>query len=279
MERVAAGYGLIEGPAWDGEGLVFSDVVHGGVRRLAEDGTLADVWPHRRGVGGIGLHADGGVVVTGRNVSWRRPDGETVVLLDRRDEQQSFNDMTTDPDGRIYVGSLEFAVLDAGARGQPGELFLIDLDGSVEQVADDVRLTNGLAVSPDGTWLYHADTHAHTVWRYPRRPDGRLGGREPHHRWADGMPDGIAADAAGRVYVAMASGGTVDVIGTDGELETQLPVEVPMVTSVCFGGADLGTLFVVTGSDGAPAPDAGAVYRTPAVDPGLPVAPVRVRPG
>ena len=51
-----------------------------------------------------------------------------------------------------------------------------------------------------------------------------------------------------------------------------------MVTSVCFGGAGLGDLFVVTGDRGAPKDVGAAVYRTAAPTPGLPVPDARVRP-
>src|SRR3954451_4286387 len=160
MERLASGFRLVEGPTIDPDGLlVFSDVQAGGVHRLQADGSVTDVIPHRKGIGGIAVHADGGFVISGRNVSWKRPDGETVVLLDREHDGMSFNDLTADPEGRIYVGSLLFNPLDdGGSERQAGDLYLIDLDGSVRTVHDDVGLSNGLGVSPDGTSLYHSDT-------------------------------------------------------------------------------------------------------------------------
>ena len=39
MDVLATGYGLIEGPAWDAElGLLFSDVLGGGVHRVDRSG-------------------------------------------------------------------------------------------------------------------------------------------------------------------------------------------------------------------------------------------------
>ncbi|MCY4452729.1 MAG: hypothetical protein OXC01_12340 [Immundisolibacterales bacterium] len=49
MEELATGSGLLEGPAWDG-GLVFSDVPNGGAYRFGEDGSIAPVFEHRRGI-------------------------------------------------------------------------------------------------------------------------------------------------------------------------------------------------------------------------------------
>lgn len=279
MERVAGGFRLVEGPTIDPDGnLVFSDVQGGGVHRLLPDGTVDDVIPHRRGVGGIAVHADGGFVISGRNVAWKRPDGETVVLLDREHDGMSFNDLTTDPDGRIYVGSLLFNPLDDGSSERKmGDLYLIDLDGSSRVVHGEVSLSNGLGVSPDGTALYHSDTNAHAVWRYDRAPDGTVSGRRPLYQDPSKDPDGLAVAADGSVWIAMAGSGEVLGVAADGTVLQSIPVEVPMVTSVCFGGDGLGELYVVTGDRGAG--EAGAaIYRMPAPAPGLAVAPARVRP-
>ena len=82
MELITSGYGLVEGPRVDSEGrLYFSDVHGGGVYRRSVDGALETVVPKRRGVGGIALQADGGIVCSGRNICHVR-DGETRVLFD-----------------------------------------------------------------------------------------------------------------------------------------------------------------------------------------------------
>ena len=52
MERVATGYGLIEGPVWDSDrGLYFSDVLNGGVFLLDRAGQISTAVPKRRGIG------------------------------------------------------------------------------------------------------------------------------------------------------------------------------------------------------------------------------------
>jgi D-xylonolactonase len=279
MERLLTGFRLIEGPTIEPDGaLLFSDTVTGGVRRLRPDGGVDDVIEHRKGIGGIAIHGDGGHVVSGRNVSWKRDTGETIVLLDRRHEGMSFNDLCTDPEGRIYVGSLEFDPLDSGSPRSSGELFLIDLDGTVRVVAGDVELTNGLGVSPDGTALYHSDTEANAVWQYDRAPDGSLSNRRALYQVAGKQPDGLAIAADGSVWVAMADSAEVIGIAPSGDVIRTIEVEVPMVTSVCFGGAELDQLYIVTGDRGAPFDIGGGVYRIAAPSPGLPVPLARVRP-
>ena len=95
MEELATGFGLIEGPVWDG-GLVFSDVPNGGVHRLGEGGSVETVVAHRRGIGGIARHEAGGFVVGGRNVAYKGPAAPaTVVLLSETcvDDIIGFNDL------------------------------------------------------------------------------------------------------------------------------------------------------------------------------------------
>jgi sugar lactone lactonase YvrE len=70
VERVASGYALAEAPvaAPDG-GIYFSDVLGGGVYHFSpSSATVETVVARRRGVGGMALHADGGLVMTGRDV-------------------------------------------------------------------------------------------------------------------------------------------------------------------------------------------------------------------
>src|SRR5262249_18036230 len=81
VETLASGYGLVEGPTVDGDGnLYFSDVLGGGVYRRGSEGEITTVVPKRRGVGGIVLHADGGIVVSGRDIVHVR-EGENRRLL------------------------------------------------------------------------------------------------------------------------------------------------------------------------------------------------------
>ncbi len=144
MEELVRGFGLVEGPVWDPErGLFFSDVHGGGVYRLKADESAEIVFPHRKGIGGMCLHKEGGLVVGGRNIAFKGFDDldETHILLDRDPENDNvgYNDLTADASGRIYAGSLGSAVFDEGNVPKSGDLYLIDLDGSAQVVATDVR--------------------------------------------------------------------------------------------------------------------------------------------
>jgi gluconolactonase len=283
MDKLAEGYGLIEGPVWDpARGLLYSDVINGGVFCLDRQDKVSQVIEHRRGIGGMALHADGGLIVGGRNIAYKPADGgESQIILDSDPDNGvlGFNDLTTDAAGRIYVGSLAFRPVGADDEPKPGVLFCIDLDGSARVVGEDVWLTNGLGVSPDGKRLYHSESRKNRVRVYDIAEDGGL---SPHRTFApveNGIPDGLALAEDGSVWVAVADGARVDVFEADGSLRTQISCPLPMVTSVCFGGDDLRDLYVVTGSRGAGGDNRGAVFRMRAEVAGLPVAPARVRHG
>ena len=281
MEKLTEGYGLVEGPLWDeARGLIFSDVLFGGVFSLGADGEVKTVFEHRRGIGGMAAHAAGGLVVSGRNISFKPFDGgDTVTLLDRDEAAGNvgYNDITTDAVGRIYAGSLGASPVFAdGRQPQAGDLWLIDLDGSARKVAEDIMLTNGLGLSPDGRVLYHSDSRRQTVNRYAVNEDGTLGEKQTFATTQTGVPDGLAVSTDGRVWVALAGGHGVAVYAPDGSFTKLVEIPQPMCTSVCFGGADLTDLYIVSGSDGMDSDRAGAVYRVKVDATGLPVPPARV---
>ncbi|MGH7805908.1 MAG: SMP-30/gluconolactonase/LRE family protein, partial [Candidatus Binatia bacterium] len=232
VETLAYGYGLIEGPRVDDRGnLFFSDVTNGGVFRLAPDGTISTVIPKRRGVGGIALHADGGLVVSGRDVCHVK-DGVTRVLFERPEGVLGFNDLFTDAAGRVYVGSLRSDPFREGPR-TPGECYRIEAEGRATELYGGVGLSNGIGFGPEGHVLYHADTAAREVIVHNLDDDGRAVHRRSFTTLGD--PDGLAVDERGFVWVALYGGGRVVCHSPFGLFDDAIEVPARAVTSVCFG--------------------------------------------
>jgi gluconolactonase len=282
MQELATGYGLIEGPVWDPQkGLYFSDVLGGGIYLLDRTGKVALAVPKRRGIGGMALHADGGLVAGGRDiVHVSLADHAMQVLFDQQgaDNAVGFNDLTTDARGRVYVGSIAFAIF-KGEEPKPGNLYVIDLDGTARRISDGILLTNGLGFSPDGRRLYHSDARRELVRVYDVAEDGSVGHWRAFAALGPGsVPDGLKVAADGSVWVADAHGGRVAVFGPDGAHRRDIAVPLPMVTSLCFGGDDLRDLYIVTGSRGGPRESCGTIYRVKSDVAGLPLTPARVRP-
>jgi D-xylonolactonase len=268
LETLAFGYGLLEGPRVDSaENLYFSDVTNGGVYRRAPDGTVTTVVPRRRGVGGIALHAGGGVVISGKNICHVK-GGETRILF-QRDDIPGFNDLFTDSAGRVYVGSLRSDPFKEGAR-IPGELWRIDAGGQVVQMYGDVGLTNGIGFSPDGRVIYHADSAGPHIIVHDVAADGTMHNRRAIARMSGGtIPDGLAVDEAGCIWVAVYGGNCAARYTPEGELDRKVDVPAKAVTSVCFGGADRRDLYIVTADNTENLERRGTIFRTRVDVPGL----------
>ena len=90
------------------------------------------------------------------------------------------------------------------------------------------------------------------------------------------VPDGLAVDAEGGVWVALHGGWGLRRYAPDGELAAVVDLPVARVTSCCFGGADLRDLYVTTRREGlSPSeltaqPLAGALLRLDVGVAGLP---------
>src|SRR3954454_9112859 len=163
LEGLAWGYGIVEGSRVDADdNLYFTDVHDGGVRRRRPDGTIEVVVPKRRGVGGIALHADGGVVISGKNICHVR-DGETRIVF--APDAPGLNDIFTDAAGRVFCATMRSDPFSLDGARVAGECYRIELDGRATQLYDDISLTNGIGLSPDGSVLYHADT-PRGVWAH-----------------------------------------------------------------------------------------------------------------
>jgi gluconolactonase len=197
-------------------------------------------------------------------------DGETRVVFAREDVG-GFNDLFTDPQGRVLVGSLRSDPFSNGGDRVPGELWRIGTDGGAEILYGDVGLTNGIGFSPDGTKLYHSDSAARAILVHDvDDPDGNVSKRAIFAKVDTGVPDGLAVDESGCVLTSSYGGSCVLRYTPNGRLDRMIPVPAEQVTSLCFGGADRRDLYVVTADNSEDAFRAGTIFRTRTETAGLP---------
>jgi len=259
-----------EGPTWDErqQALVFVDIPRGQVHTW---------WPGDGRLRGFGVGRPLGAAVLARDDGFglavaeglARCDGDGADVrvlheLVRPAPDRRMNDASVDPAGRLVAGSM-----DKGAPGSAG-LFVLDHDGTVRRVLDELTVSNGLGWSPSGTTMYHVDTASGGVDAYDYDLDDGVPARR--RRLAEvrrGRPDGLTVDADGCVWVALWLGGAVQRFSPEGRLLETVELPTSRVTSCAFGGSDLSTLFVTTarvdGADGPPHPSdpAGALFALP----------------
>ena len=208
------------------------------IKRVEPDGRLHEVVSKRRAVGGMALHADGGIVFTGRDVVHLRPDGEQVVILDRQPGFTAYNDCGTLADGSLLVGALRFNPIQ-GEAPEPGALVKLTPGDDHPDTTElpIVNWPNGIACAPDGETFYVADFADGRIWR------------DAHELWARSPSedaDGIAVDLEGGVWVALGGAASIGRF-VDGELIRTIEVpKADFVSSVCFGGPALDDLYVTT---------------------------------
>jgi xylono-1,5-lactonase len=289
LELLASAYGLVECPRVDErDRLYFSDMVLGGIHRRSPDGSIETVIPARKHIGGMAFNEGGGLVFCGEGgvAAWDEGTGRVREIVTHWEGKAlQFNDMTPDYQGSLYAGVFGFNPF-AHPRPEvspPGTLLRIDPPGKVITMWDGIQFSNGLGFSPDRKLLYHADSGADTVWVYDIAPDRSLKDRRPFARMPNGVPDGLAVDVEGGVWVAAAYGGEVVRFRNDGTLDRQVKVPLTLVASVVFGGSDMQDLYIMTGDERyleqdpitVQPPPRAKIYRTRSPVPGLPVPKAR----
>jgi gluconolactonase len=266
VEQVAAGYGFPEAPVYDGRGGVyFSDVLGGGVFRWSADGGVETVLEKRRGIGGMCLAADGGLVVSGRDLLHLR-DGAERVILGGVDGVTGFNDLGVDSGGSVWVGALRFHPF-RGESPVPGEVWRLGADGA-ERLDIAPEWPNGIGFAPDGGTMYISD-YAHAV---VLAQDVAGGATREFARTPSGSADGLAVDEAGGVWVAIGEGAGIARFDPDGSLREVVDVPASFVTSLCFGGDDMRDLYVTGVADDG----GGSLFHGRAAVPGLRIPPATV---
>ncbi len=273
-------FALGEGPLWDPHRrrVLWVDVDAGLVHEGGLDGDRVvqqRSWHVDRTVGAVVCSASGDLLVAGAQklitvTGAGQSPGPTIVAQPSR----RLNDGGCDPAGTFLVGTL---ALD-GARG--GEtLVRVERDQSVTVLDEDLTLSNGVAWSPDGTLLYSVDSVPGIVWvRSYDAGSGDVGPRREWLRVTDGVPDGMCADAAGYLWIAIWGAGQVRRYAPDGQLAGIVEVPAPHTTSAAFVGDGLDRLLITTATvdlgaaELAAFPDSGRLFLADIAVAGLPVA-------
>jgi gluconolactonase len=225
----AEGCGAVAKLAANAQGQVFSQVGADGVPLLC------------RQPGGSGAFAFGvdGKVYLGRAEGGVKVSGKVLGA------GLHIRNLTVRSNGDIYLLT------------QANELWLIPAHGERIRLDRGFKGASGIALSPDGLWLFVAQSLSRTGISYRVRTDGTVDARAPFYDFAvpqwedDSGAAGVAMDRDGLSYVATRMG--IQVFDRNGRVAAILPLpgNVP-ATAVAFGGSSFDTLYVSGG---------GKVYR------------------
>ena len=265
---------LGEGPVWDvaAGALYWVDIPAGRVHRLADGGYAS--WDVGADAGAVVPRAGGGVVVAAGTgfVALDPATGEVTPLAGTSSPPDTrMNDGACDRAGRFYAGTMGYD--EAPGRGT---FYRLDPDHSVTEIYPGVGVSNGVGWSPDDRLMYYIDSLEHRVDVMDYDPaTGGIGERRPFVRLGSGevVPDGLAVDADGGVWVAVWGGGVIQRYDARGTLIGVVRLPAAYVTSCAFGGRDLDQLYITTAA--GPGRDAGALFTCPAGVAGLAAHPFR----
>jgi sugar lactone lactonase YvrE len=242
---------LGEGPVWDADAgvLRWVDLLGGAVQswdpatgeheRIEHPGTLGAVIP-RRGRGPL--------IAAGRELVALEEDGTfgpTLLTLDPDLPDNRQNDCRCDAAGRLWAGTMSSAV---GTPGR-GSVYRIGADLEPQRAIAATTISNGIGWDPADRWMYFIDSATYSLDAFEfDAASGALGERRTVATIdkAEGLPDGLAVDAEGGIWVAMFGGGRVNRYAPDGRLDRVLRLPFRNPTCPAFGGAGMETFFITT---------------------------------
>ena len=251
-----------EGPVWfqDANMLLWSDIPNNRMLRWTWDGTVDVFRRHSNYSNGNTRDREGRLVTCehgGRRVTRTEHDGTITVIADSYKGRRlnSPNDVVVKSDGSIWFTDPNYGIM-SDYEGNKAEMeqdgcYVYRVDpktGAVAVVADDFRMPNGLAFSPDEAILYIADSGRSHDPEFPTQiraftvgADGSLSGGETFCETGNGLPDGFRLDTDGNVWTS--AGPSVEVYAPAGEMLGR--INFPhTVANVVFGGPKRNRLFV-----------------------------------
>ena len=263
---------LGEGPCWDAETrtLYWIDIYAGEIHAYSLVTGSDQVILVGEPVGCLAPTKTGGLVIASQSgISLLGPaTGKHTPLVSPESHLPGnrFNDGKCDPAGRFLAGTMDNAEVEAS-----GSLYSLSPDGALKTILTGVRISNGLAWSPDHSTLYYIDTPTRTVMAFEY---DLATGDISHPRKAIqvneelGWPDGMTSDTRGNLWIAMWGGAALTKWDpATGRLLQTIPIPALNVTSCAFGGEGLTDLYITSARKGmsneqlAKYPLTGSLFR------------------
>jgi sugar lactone lactonase YvrE len=240
---------LGEGPVWvqRDHALWFVDIKKQQIHRYDPADGSKNSWDAPEQVGFVFPAERGGFVAGLQSGLYHFDDKsggfELIAKVEADKPDNRLNDGIVDPQGRLWFGTM-----DNKEKAKSGAFYCF-ADGKVTATGiDDIAITNGPAVSPDGRLLYLVDTLKGTIEVADIGDDGSLDNRRPFTRIekSDGHPDGPTIDSNGYLWISLYAGWEVRRYSPAGDLVERVRFPVANITKIAFGGEDLRTAYATT---------------------------------
>ncbi len=243
-QLVGEGYKFTEGPAANANGEVFfNDIPNDIAYKVGLDGKVSTFAKDTKRGNGQCFGPDGRLFVAA-------PGAGAVLAYDPNGKATEFavgisgNDLVVLHDGSMYVTQ-------PGSGNNPSLVWYVSAKGEKKVVDEGLKFANGVTTSPDQSLLYVAEARSHWVYSYQIQADGSLAHKQKYYHLQvpdtadDAGADGMRCDADGRLFVATRMG--VQVCDQAGRVNCIIPTPNGRCANVCFGGADMKTLYATCG--------------------------------
>jgi sugar lactone lactonase YvrE len=246
-----------ECPRWHDGRLWFSDFFAHAVKSVSLAGDLRTEFEIDDQPSGLGWMPDGSMLIVSmkkRQVLRRGPDGTFSVHAKIPNAVFRCNDMVVDAAGRAYVGDFGFdlhgEILKRGIGSVLGNhataaITCVEPNGSVDVAAEGMHFPNGSVITPDGKTLIVGETLAGALTAFDIGPAGRLNKRRLWANTFPRVPDGIALDADGNIWVANPLAPECFLVAEGGSVLEVIETEMPCYACM-LGGKNGRTLFMLT---------------------------------
>ncbi|MBN9671483.1 SMP-30/gluconolactonase/LRE family protein [Roseibium aggregatum] len=244
-------YQLAECPTWDDRQnrLLWADIQGRTIQSMDWETRDITTWHFDNEVGSFGLTDDDRLVVA----VWDKvllfdpqtQSSEILAEVQADEPRTRLNDGKVGPDGAFWVGTMDIE----SPREPIAGLYRVDGHGEVHEIRDELQCSNGLAWTPDGTYMYHADSSPGWIEYYSFAPEtGTLGSKMLYAQQTNktGRPDGATVDSEGNYWSAGVSAGLLNCFAPDGNLLHAIKMPVDKPTMPCFCGPDLDQLIVTS---------------------------------
>ena len=237
-----------EGPRWKDGRLWLSDMHGGSVLSFDEDGRRRVVLEVAQRPSGLGFLPNGRLLVVSmkdRRLLRLDPEGPVEVADLSLLAPGDLNDMVVDERGRAYVGNF-------GSGGAPGGdrcptcIVLVEPGGAARVVAEDLSFPNGTVIFPGGRKLVVAETMASRLTAFDVGDDGSLTGRRVFAQLPGRIPDGIALDEEGAIWVSCFTTDEFLRVREGGDITHRVAVDGRRAVACALGGEQRRTLFLLT---------------------------------
>lgn len=245
-----------EGPVIDKHGNRFvTNLTGGNILKINADNTITE-WASAPCPNGQTITPNGNHLICDVKtaaIKCYNPQGKFI-----KDEIQGFingkeiycpNDVITDLQGNIYF---------TDSVRHKGKVCFLGANGKHKIIADQLDYPNGLVLVEEKNTLYVAESYTNRILaiqlgeprvvtvlcELPNHPSGK---KETN------LPDGLALDTQGNIWIAHYGMGAIQVVSPNGKLLTTVDTQIPLTSNLAFTNQNT---LLVTGGYGEPGPGA-----------------------